>query len=208
LCVDPGAGSGLGQRLSGVRIVEATHTGQAAALNTGIAICTGDLLAFIEDDDVWHPEKIRMQLAEISGTNNHVAFVSSDQLEFDESGRWLRVNEFPTPSTWLMTRELWDRVGDFDESFRWHLDTEWLGRLNRLHVQRMHLIAPVRPLRESLLWIAKHSLVRATQERIPLVGRTVNPRGGMQRIAEDSIAAAESREEYARMRAAFGGIPW
>jgi len=38
------------------------NLGAPAARNTGIKNCTGDFIAFMDDDDMWHPEKIERQL--------------------------------------------------------------------------------------------------------------------------------------------------
>ena len=38
------------------------NLGAPAARNSGIKNCTGDFIAFMDDDDMWHPEKIERQL--------------------------------------------------------------------------------------------------------------------------------------------------
>ena len=46
-----------------VRLVRKPNGGIASARNAGIAEARGDLLCFIDDDDVWMPEKLARQLA-------------------------------------------------------------------------------------------------------------------------------------------------
>ncbi len=41
--------------------------GPAAARNAGVRAARAELIAFLDDDDEWHPEKLRIQLAELSG---------------------------------------------------------------------------------------------------------------------------------------------
>lgn len=43
-------------------IIHEKNLGAPAARNTGIKNCTGDFIAFMDDDDMWHPEKIERQL--------------------------------------------------------------------------------------------------------------------------------------------------
>jgi GT2 family glycosyltransferase len=204
------------ERFTDVRFIRSVGAGQALAVNAAAAHATGDVLAFLEDDDYWYPGKIERHL------DRHAAdyeFVSSNSREIDEYANFLRVNDFPTG--WTMTRETWAKVGPFDESFRWHVDTEWLGRANCKSVRRCHLVSAGRVIvmgeggtRESpdggnwLAQVYKHSDVIFTEEPEPLVGRLVNPHGGMSKIATDPEAAAQSREEHERMIAKFGEVPW
>jgi glycosyltransferase involved in cell wall biosynthesis len=206
--VDPGRARDVPTRVAGVRVVEGTSAGQAAAINAGLRCATGDWLALIEDDDVWHPRKIEVQLGIVSSPTVATGFVSTNQLEVDLAGRAVRINDFATPSGWFMHRETWAAVGPFDESYRWHLDSEWLGRLNRLRVDRVHLVEPSHPERELLRYLSRWSAIRETAEPAPLVVRTVNPEGGTVRISRDPIFKRQSAAEYRRMIAAFGELPW
>lgn len=68
LIVDDGSSDDLAGALApfGERvrlIVHKTNMGAAAARNTGVQAAAGDLIAFLDSDDVWKPEKLRMQIA-------------------------------------------------------------------------------------------------------------------------------------------------
>jgi len=194
--------------IDGVQYVVAVQPGQAMALNAAVASAVPfDALAFLEDDDHWADKRLEYGLAALA---QGFDFVSSNQREVDVEGNFVRVNDFATCSGQIMTRACWEAVGPFDPSFKWHLDTEWLGRLNASGRKRLHLVehgADVNP-RPWLRNVMQFSKAATTTEREPLVTRTVNPEGGMARIAKDPIAAAESQDEHRRMFEKFGGYPW
>jgi glycosyltransferase involved in cell wall biosynthesis len=50
-----------------VRLVSATHAGAGAARNRGVAQSTGELLAFLDADDIWPSDKLERQLAALFG---------------------------------------------------------------------------------------------------------------------------------------------
>ena len=196
--------------LRGVQVVRGERPGQAAAMNAGVKASRGDMIAFIEDDDTWNPLKIAVQLQALTRASKlrRRQFASSSQMEVDMEGKRVQVNDFATPSGWLMGRDIWDLVGPLNESFRWHLDSEWLARLNAAGVSRVHLIDDSRPVRDLILVMARYSHIENTGLILPLVTRLINPEGGMSRINSDKDCARQSRSEYNKIRSAFGEIPW
>ena len=63
---------------SDARIVYVTHErnrGACAARNTGIDRARGTFVAFLDDDDVWHPEKLERQVACFASADPDVALV-------------------------------------------------------------------------------------------------------------------------------------
>ena len=63
LVVDDGSRDGTAKQLSvftdRVRIVRKENGGQASALNLGITLAKGDIIAFLDGDDWWHPRKLQ-----------------------------------------------------------------------------------------------------------------------------------------------------
>jgi glycosyltransferase involved in cell wall biosynthesis len=63
LVVDDGSRDGTAKQLSAfadrVRIVRKENGGQASALNLGVTLATGDIIAFLDGDDWWHPRKLQ-----------------------------------------------------------------------------------------------------------------------------------------------------
>jgi glycosyltransferase involved in cell wall biosynthesis len=63
LVIDDGSRDGTAKQLSAfrdrVRIVRKKNGGQASALNLGVTLATGDIIAFLDGDDWWHPRKLQ-----------------------------------------------------------------------------------------------------------------------------------------------------
>ena len=105
------------------------------------------------------------------------------------------------------------RVGKFNESFRWHLDNEWLGRLSETKSRRLHLIESNaqrdRPELQKLVdfslgfsKIGRHTL------RTPLIKRTIHSVSGTSQILNDKSKFEDSQREYDLLNKKFGRIPW
>lgn len=204
--------------LTGVKFVEGDGKTQAAALNAAARHIEGDFVSFIEDDDIWEPQFLEIAFTALKLKS--FGFASSNQLEMSEADRPLRVKDFPTMSGWLMPRQTWDAVGVFDESYRWHLDNEWLGRLGRSGVQRCHLVEDGAPrvldsierYRPEIATLLKFSQGRVQLVRhsltLPLVRRLVHDGSGIALIKRDATIKAESQDEYQRLVREYGHPPW
>ena len=63
LVVDDGSRDGTAKQLSAfkdrVRIVRKENGGQASALNLGVGLAKGEIIAFLDGDDWWHPRKLQ-----------------------------------------------------------------------------------------------------------------------------------------------------
>ncbi|MEJ0007420.1 MAG: glycosyltransferase [Steroidobacteraceae bacterium] len=199
-----------------VRFVAGNQRLQAAALNAAAAESHGDYVAFIEDDDEWMPDHLSIALQMLE----HAGFVSGTQLEVDPSGNVIRINDFPTPSGWVMPRATWSAVGPFDESYRYHLDNDWLGRLGVAAIERIHVVEATAPIdmtaaRDVRPWLVNLSIAGGGRVRfgrhtlpVPLVNRLVHGASGVYAIKNDPRVTAQSRAEIARLEAAYGRIPW
>jgi GT2 family glycosyltransferase len=74
--------AGYGDR---VVVVRQANRGLAAARNAGLAIARGEVVAFLDSDDTWEPEKSRQQLAYLEA-HPDVGLISCDAFRMDAAG--------------------------------------------------------------------------------------------------------------------------
>ncbi len=78
--------SALAESESRIRLIalEKNFGGPAGPRNVGVRSARADLVAFLDSDDIWHPDKLKIQLAAVEDVSN--AFVCSGMVDFaDES---------------------------------------------------------------------------------------------------------------------------
>jgi glycosyltransferase involved in cell wall biosynthesis len=199
--LDPGVV--LPVRFSDLVAANAARAGQSAALNAATAAAGGDVIAFLEDDDYWEPKRLEYGLWWLEKHD----LVTCNQREVDADGSFVGINDYPTPSGWLMRAETWRRVGPFDETFTFP-DSEWLGRANAARLRRVHLVEAVAPVRPGILSVARFSAVANTAERDPLVLRTVNPTGVVGTAQSQESARLKHEADTRRLVEKYGGVPW
>lgn len=121
----------------GVKLIEQRNRGVAAARNAGIAAAQGEFLAFLDQDDLWVPRKLELQMAAMLA-DPEVGYVTGRQVMFLDEGlpppAWLkpalldRPTPAPQPGTVLVRRSTFERIGTFDESYDTSSDAEWFFR--------------------------------------------------------------------------------
>lgn len=119
-----------------------SHVGQPAAKNVGIAACRSDLIAFLDADDSWLPEKLAKQIP-LFDANPDVGVVYCRRHAIDERGHRIDVpdikchsgrvlptlflNNFVGFSSSVVRRTVFDTVGRFDEQIPLAIDYDlWL----------------------------------------------------------------------------------
>jgi glycosyltransferase involved in cell wall biosynthesis len=167
--VDDGSTDGSGDLVaerygSRVRLIRQANGGAAAAFNSGIRATTSDLVSLLGADDKWLPERIKVQAAfmedhpscmlsftgavlcnEVAGTEE------TEGLTLDKSTyvrkAFFREEMLPAGNGVLVRREVFDKVGWFDESLRKCQDTDmWLRIMIRYGFE--HLPGP-------LVWVRR-----------------------------------------------------
>jgi glycosyltransferase involved in cell wall biosynthesis len=175
-----------------IKAISQSHSGGggAKARNTGISVANGELIAFLDSDDLWLPTKLEKQINEINKMLG-LLWVYSDSEIFDsDSGKTLflisqkqklyegdvlktlLLRDFiPTPSH-IVHRVVLDKVGGF-----WHSKkgTDW-----DMHL-RIAANYPIKLVPEPLTRIRKHkdsvtgsvTLEEALHARITIVNRAI-----------------------------------
>lgn len=220
LGVDPGATGRVPASLGAVRVAAAVQPSIPAAVNAAIGAARGDQILMMEDDDIPHRARLRIQQHALSGGPD---MVTSNSLEVSVDGKPYRVMDFPNPSGWLFHRRLIDQVGEMDVAHPWHWDLEFLGRVGlgssrRLHILERNALAAVAhncavgsqpDLGRRLLLrrIQRCSALAESSLPRPLVYRMVNPEGALACIQREPMKKEASLEEYRRIEQRWGFIP-
>jgi glycosyltransferase involved in cell wall biosynthesis len=121
-----------------VRYLRQSNRGPAAARNLGIGAATGDFIAFLDADDLWHPEKLIRQMArfqarpELGYCVTLVRNFWTPELQNEaEKYRDHRISR-PIPGyvtgTLIARRSLFDTVGLFNPDLPHGDSTDWFLR--------------------------------------------------------------------------------
>ena len=150
IVVDDGSTDGTRETLQGlpIRYIRQSNRGPAAARNVGIAEAKGEFLAFLDSDDLWRRDKCAAQARHLR-EQPEVLLVHCNE-RWIRRGRHLNQgkrhargggDQFErslelcciSPSAVAARRELFDRVGLFDESFPVCEDYEFWLRVTARH---------------------------------------------------------------------------
>jgi glycosyltransferase involved in cell wall biosynthesis len=187
-----------------VRLVVQANGGIAAARNRGIEAAEGELIAFLDDDDRWHPQKLELQVArleevpEASVVSCFSALVDPEGLllgwrlggvtEGDVYREMLEWDMVSGGSVVLVTRRALEQVGYFDVDLPDRADWELWIRL-----ARWTLFTCVR--RTLVGYTRRTDSVSQNHERMIDFGRAVLEKA---RREDPNISDAEHREFLAR----------
>lgn len=126
----------------GVKVIRQKNCGVGAARNTGAKASSGEVIAFLDADDIWFPEKLEKQVAAFDG-DSELGLVSCGMQEFNQQGEvintyeegqegWLskKMLTFDAPvivsgSAVAVRRDIFERISGFDERKELHPSEDW-----------------------------------------------------------------------------------
>ena len=127
---------------NGIKVVRQKNSGVGAARNNGARNSSGDLIAFLDSDDIWLPEKTEKQIERLLA-DKEFGLVTCGVSEFDVSGNTIEthtkgkegwcaedillikpVTAGPGSSS-LIWRTVFEKVGGFDERKEMHPSEDW-----------------------------------------------------------------------------------
>jgi len=127
------------------RVLRLTGRGVSAARNAGAEAAAGELLAFLDQDDLWTPCKLTLQVAALLGDES-LGFALGYQRLFCEPGvpepAWLRASSLPRehvgyfPGTLVVRRNVFENVGPFREDAPPAEGADWFLRASERGVAR------------------------------------------------------------------------
>jgi glycosyltransferase involved in cell wall biosynthesis len=209
-----------------VRYERIAHRGSPVAKNTGIHLAQAPLIAFLDADDIWLPDKLDRQVAIMNG-NPKVGVVYSRRLLINDVGCELEAepqklyrgqvlaplfrDNFVCFSSALVRRRVFDHVGFLDGSLPLAADYDfWLRAA--LHYTFDFDECPLVKYRTG-----HASLSRRVEERLILVDRIttrfLNEYGGRAALPPGVIRRSQADTYYhlglyRRCRSRLGALPW
>lgn len=157
IVVDDGStdnGPALVERLTEafpIRLIRQQNTGQSAARNVGVKLAYGDLISFLDQDDIWYPNHLAELVSPFREKRSvEIGWSYSDLDEVDRKGQMichgvlthfnlnhpkrdlvscLSRDMFILPSATVVSRRAFEAVGGFDERLSGYEDDDLFLRL-------------------------------------------------------------------------------
>jgi glycosyltransferase involved in cell wall biosynthesis len=190
---------------------QARNAGDAATRNAGIALSTGARVAFLDDDDIWVPEKLAWQAEAFERGGARVGLVyAGRETHFSQTGRTsvlpmsgeieAQLRSFRiTTSTVMVSREALEKAGPFDETMPCASDYDLWIRIWRAGFQ-------FRVIDKPLVRYAVHGAGLSDNVRKVVIGEEMLLEKHASFFAEDSESLREIYHNVGVLRLLLGDV--
>ena len=140
----------LEREIPQVHILKGPERGPGPARNVGIQAARGNIIAFIDADDLWPADKLELQIGRlnaepavdvVSGYVSYFDTQASDKLAPAENSR-VENNLVPVFGAFVFRKNVFDRIGLIDESQRFGEDVDFNFRLRESNIPLATLSVP------------------------------------------------------------------
>ena len=120
--------------------------GQSAAINAGFCRSTGDILGWLNSDDMYLPGACQFVSSQIDVTKSEIVFgncmhiregsakTSGSDVAATQKMLPLHIGDYVIQPSAFWTRHVWENVGMLREDFHFAFDWEWFLRANRMDI--------------------------------------------------------------------------
>nr|MDO8044211.1 glycosyltransferase [Candidatus Baldrarchaeota archaeon] len=190
-----------------VHYIYQKNRGFSAAVNRGLKESKGDLVGFICQDDLWLPDKLKLQVKYLS-KHKDVGLVHTSCFDIDSQGRTIRIRNIEMPvvsskeefieklflrnfiafPTVLVKRQCFDQVGFFDEHMVGFSDHDmWLRMAGKFNIG--HLSRPLVKKREHEFQLSKVRYIAVLRDEFLLVKKAINRYPFLKRAVPRKLAS-------------------
>lgn len=140
-----------------IRYVYQPNQGPSAAKNKGLSLAQGEIIGFLDYDDLWPPDKLQLQLPRlihdpdldiISGRIQYIQLPGAEDMRFQFEGPDNTITHICFGAA-LFKKRAFSTVGNFDESLRYNEDHDWFLRAREHNLK-------IRILQQITLRVRRH----------------------------------------------------
>lgn len=139
IVVNDGSTDGISEAVSGrdIILLKKERGGAASARNAGFRASSGELIAFLDADDVYVPGALDLMYSVLEGQKADAVFamaqdfISPELSEEEKTGLPVRARPYAggLPGCSLIRRQVFDEIGFFNETMKSGETVEWMMKL-------------------------------------------------------------------------------
>ena len=127
-----------------IRLLRYSHHGVSVTRNSGLAVSSGELIAYLDSDNRWHPEYLRYMVTRFADANKDCGYSGMNLID-EEKGEFrtwvpeydraqLEQMNFIDLNVFMHRRHLYAQYGGFDTGMTRLVDWDLILRYTRSHV--------------------------------------------------------------------------